>query len=67
MISTELNAAKIAQARANLAEAGLADLVTILDGDARETLAACPARSGSSCWTAGRASTSPSSASSSPA
>jgi predicted O-methyltransferase YrrM len=39
VISTELNAAKIAQARANLAEAGLADLVTILEGDARETLA----------------------------
>ena len=42
MISTELNAAKIAQARANLAEAGLANLVTILEGDARETLAGLP-------------------------
>lgn len=42
VISTELNAAKIAQARANLAEAGLADLVTILEGDARETLAGLP-------------------------
>jgi predicted O-methyltransferase YrrM len=42
VISTELNAAKIAQARANLAEAGLADLVTILEGDARETLADLP-------------------------
>jgi predicted O-methyltransferase YrrM len=42
VISTELNAAKIARARANLAEAGLADLVTILEGDARETLADLP-------------------------
>ena len=42
VISTELNAAKIAQARANLAEAGLADLVTILEGDALETLAGIP-------------------------
>jgi predicted O-methyltransferase YrrM len=42
VISTELNAAKIAQARANLAEAGLADLVTILQGDALETLAGLP-------------------------
>jgi predicted O-methyltransferase YrrM len=42
VISTELNAAKVAQARANLAEAGLADLVTILAGDARETLAGLP-------------------------
>jgi predicted O-methyltransferase YrrM len=42
VISTELNAAKIAQARANLAEAGLADLVTILEGDALETLAGLP-------------------------
>ena len=39
---TELNAAKAARARANLAEAGLADLVTILEGDARETLADLP-------------------------
>jgi predicted O-methyltransferase YrrM len=37
--STELNAAKAAQARANLAEAGLAEQATILEGDARETLA----------------------------
>ena len=42
MVSTELNAAKVAQAGANLAEAGLADLVTILAGDARETLASLP-------------------------
>jgi predicted O-methyltransferase YrrM len=39
VISTELNAAKVTQARANLAEAGLADQVTILEGDALETLA----------------------------
>jgi predicted O-methyltransferase YrrM len=39
VVSTELNAAKVAQARANLAEAGLADMVTILEGDALETLA----------------------------
>jgi predicted O-methyltransferase YrrM len=39
VISTELNAAKAAQARANLTDAGLAELVTILEGDARETLA----------------------------
>ena len=42
VVSTELNAAKAARARANLAEAGLADLVTILEGDARETLAGLP-------------------------
>ena len=39
VISTELNAAKVARATANLAEAGLADWVTILEGDARRTLA----------------------------
>jgi predicted O-methyltransferase YrrM len=42
VISTELSAAKVARARANLTEAGLADLVTILEGDARETLAGLP-------------------------
>jgi predicted O-methyltransferase YrrM len=42
VVSTELNAAKVARARANLAEAGLADMVTILAGDARETLADLP-------------------------
>ena len=42
VVSTELNAAKVARARANLAEAGLADLVTILAGDARQTLADLP-------------------------
>jgi predicted O-methyltransferase YrrM len=39
VVSTELNAAKAAQARANIAEADLADQVTILEGDALETLA----------------------------
>ena len=39
VISTELNAAKVARATANLAEAGLANWVTILEGDARRTLA----------------------------
>jgi predicted O-methyltransferase YrrM len=40
--STELSATKIAAARANLAEAGLGEHVTILAGDARETLASLP-------------------------
>jgi len=40
VVSTELNAAKVARARANLAEADLADQVTIAEGDALETLAA---------------------------
>jgi predicted O-methyltransferase YrrM len=39
VISTELNANKVTQARANLAETGLSDQVTILEGDARQTLA----------------------------
>ena len=38
MVSTELNTAKAAAARANLAEARLADYVTILPGDAMTTL-----------------------------
>jgi len=42
VVSTELHPAKAARARANLAEAGLDDLVTILEGDARETLADLP-------------------------
>ena len=42
VVSTELNAAKVARARANLAEAGLADVVTVLAGDALETLADLP-------------------------
>ncbi len=43
VVSTELSAAKVAQARANLAEAGLSDWVTVLAGDALETLAAVAA------------------------
>jgi predicted O-methyltransferase YrrM len=39
VISTELSANKVTQARVNLADAGLSDQVTILEGDARETLA----------------------------
>jgi predicted O-methyltransferase YrrM len=39
VISTELSAAKVAQARANLAAAGLAEQASILEGDALETLA----------------------------
>lgn len=38
VVSTELSAAKVVAARANLAEAGLADRVTILPGDAMSTL-----------------------------
>lgn len=38
VFSTELSATKIAAARNNLAEAGLADRVTILSGDAMTTL-----------------------------
>ncbi|HEY6925515.1 MAG TPA: class I SAM-dependent methyltransferase [Steroidobacteraceae bacterium] len=40
LIGTEFEPAKLAQARANLALAGLDDLVTIRAGDALETLAA---------------------------
>lgn len=39
VVSTELSTTKIAAARANLAEAGLDRYVTILEGDALETLA----------------------------
>jgi len=39
VVSTELNAAKVARARANIVEADLADQVTILEGDALATLA----------------------------
>ena len=42
VVSTELNAAKVARARANLAEAGLANVVTILEGDALQTLGGLP-------------------------
>jgi predicted O-methyltransferase YrrM len=43
VVSTELSAAKVVAARANLAEAGLADRVTILLGDALTTLNDVPA------------------------
>ncbi|MFI5641068.1 O-methyltransferase [Streptomyces goshikiensis] len=39
VISTELSAAKAAAARRTFAETGLDDLVTVLEGDARDTLA----------------------------
>jgi predicted O-methyltransferase YrrM len=42
VLSTELSATKIAAAGGNLAEAGLADVVTILPGDALATLADVP-------------------------
>jgi predicted O-methyltransferase YrrM len=42
VMSTELNTAKVASARANLAEASLADHVTILPGDAMTTLSDLP-------------------------
>jgi predicted O-methyltransferase YrrM len=45
LITTEFEASKAARARENLAEAGLADLVEIREGDALQTLAAdLPAR-----------------------
>jgi predicted O-methyltransferase YrrM len=42
VFSTELNQAKVTAARANLDEAGLGDRVTILAGDALDTLADIP-------------------------
>jgi predicted O-methyltransferase YrrM len=42
LFTTELSATKIEAARANLEEAGLAEFVTFLAGDALETLAAVP-------------------------
>ena len=39
VVTTELSAAKAAAARRTFAETGLDDLVTVLEGDARETLA----------------------------
>jgi predicted O-methyltransferase YrrM len=42
VLSTELSQAKVATARANLAEAGVADAVTVLPGDALATLAEIP-------------------------
>lgn len=38
IITTEMSAQKISAARATFAEAGVADLITILEGDARMTL-----------------------------
>ena len=40
VVTTELSAAKVTAARANLAEAGVAELVEVLPGDALQTLAA---------------------------
>jgi predicted O-methyltransferase YrrM len=40
VFTTELSPVKIAAAQANLADAGLADVVTVLPGDALETLSA---------------------------
>ena len=42
VFTTELSLAKIGQARANLAQAGVDGPVTVLAGDARETLAGLP-------------------------
>lgn len=42
VVTTELSATKITAAQANLADAGLADLVTVLPGDAVTTLADVP-------------------------
>jgi predicted O-methyltransferase YrrM len=39
LVTTELSAAKVAAAKQNFAEAGLADVITVLAGDALETLA----------------------------
>lgn len=39
VVTTELSAAKIVAAKRNFAEAGLADVITVLEGDALETLA----------------------------
>jgi predicted O-methyltransferase YrrM len=39
LVTTELSAAKIAAAKRNFADAGLADVVTVLEGDALNTLA----------------------------
>ncbi len=40
VVTTELSADKVAAATRNFADAGLADLITVLQGDALETLAA---------------------------
>jgi predicted O-methyltransferase YrrM len=39
LITTEFNQAKVAAARTTFAEVGLDDVITVLEGDARETLA----------------------------
>jgi predicted O-methyltransferase YrrM len=39
VITTELSAVKVATAKKNFAEAGLADVITVLEGDALDTLA----------------------------
>jgi predicted O-methyltransferase YrrM len=39
VVTTELSAAKIATATRNFAEAGLSDVITVLEGDALQTLA----------------------------
>ena len=38
VVTTELSAAKIATAKKNFADAGLADVITVLEGDALQTL-----------------------------
>lgn len=38
IVTTEMSSRKLAAARATFAEAGVADLITILEGDARSTL-----------------------------
>ena len=43
VVTTELSSKKVAAAGANLREAGVGDAVTILEGDALETLASVPA------------------------
>ncbi|MDH6579065.1 class I SAM-dependent methyltransferase [Kitasatospora sp. MAP5-34] len=42
VVGSELSASKVVQARKNLASVGLADVVEIREGDARETLASVP-------------------------
>jgi predicted O-methyltransferase YrrM len=54
VVGTELNAAKAAAARSNLAEAGLGDHVTVLLGDAMATLNDVLGPSISCCSTDGR-------------
>jgi predicted O-methyltransferase YrrM len=39
VVTTEMSAAKVAAAKASFAEVGLDDLITVLEGDATETLA----------------------------